>query len=175
MKKVKNKKQNKISILLVYILGALTTIALIVMVIALCIPKEPEKGEFVPPAFDSAAVAGMPEVPDGLGYSSPYQEGMGYRFSVCGNVKLEGKNAIVYLTNDSENEVYIKLRILDETGSILGETGLLKPGEYVRAVELDEVLTSGTKIALKIMSYEPDTYMSAGSAVLNTMIGGMLD
>ena len=166
---VKAKKRNLTHI---YILGAATAVMLIVMIVALCIPKEPTVGEFVPPASDSAAVIGTPGVPEGLGYSSPYQDGMAYRFSVCGNVKLDGKKATVYLTNNAENKVYIKLRVLDADGNSLGETGLIKPGEYVKDVELSKVLAAGTSIKLKIMSYEPETYMSMGSAVLNTKIGG---
>lgn len=167
--KSKPQKQNLKSI---YILGVFTAVMLIVMIVVLCIPKEPTVGEFIPPAFDSAAVQGTPEVPEGLGYSSPYQDGMAYRFSVCGKVKLDGKTATVYLTNDAENEVYLKLRVLDAEGNILGETGLIKPGEYVKDVELNEALAVGTSIKLKIMSYEPETYMSMGSAALNTTIGG---
>ena len=166
----KNKaKQNLTPI---YILGAVTAVMLIVMIIALCIPKKPTVGEFVPPAFDTAAIVGTPEVPEELGYSSPYQDGMAYRFSVCGNVKMDGKTATVYLTNDVENEVYIKLRVLDASSNTLGETGLIKPGEYVKDVELSEILAAGTSIKLKIMSYDPETYMSMGSAALNTKIGG---
>ncbi len=167
--KAKAKKQNMTPI---YILGAVTAVMLIVMIVALCIPKEPTVGEFVPPAFDNAAVAGTPDVPEGLGYSSPYQDGMAYRFSVCGNVTMDGKTATVYLTNDAENEVYLKLRVLDASGNTLGETGLIKPGEYVKDVELTEQLAQGTKVILKIMSYDPETYMSMGSAVMNTKIGG---
>lgn len=117
---VKAKKRNLTHI---YILGAATAVMLIVMIVALCIPKEPTVGEFVPPAFDSAAVIGTPEVPEGLGYSSPYQDGMAYRFSVCGNVKLDGKKATVYLTNNAENKVYIKLRVLDADGNSLVKRG----------------------------------------------------
>ena len=95
-----------------------------------------------------------------------------YRFSVCGNVIMEGSNAAVYLTNPAENEVWLKLRVLDENDNILGETGLIRPGEYVKDVALTENLTAGTKIKLKIMGYEPETYFSAGSATLNTAIGG---
>ena len=167
--KVQPKKQN---LLPVYILGALTAVAVIVMIVALCIPKEAEKGEFVPPAFDSAAVVGTPEVPEGLGYSAPYQDGMAYRFAVCGNVLMDGKQALVYFTNPAENVTWTKLRIYDENGIVLGETGLIKPGEYVQYVELDKELTPGTPIKLKIMGYEPDTYLSAGSVVLNTQTGG---
>lgn len=167
--KVQPKKQNMTPI---YILGAVALVAVVVMIVALCIPKEAEKGEFVPPAFDSAAVEGTPTVPENLGYSSPYQDGMAYRFSVCGNVTMDGKDATVYFTNDAENEVYLKLRVLDAEGNILGETGLIKPGEYVKDVELSDALAVGTSIKLKIMSYEPETYNSAGPAVLNTKIGG---
>ncbi len=60
------------------------------------------------------------------------------------------------------------MRILDEHGDILGESGLIRPGEYVRSVKLDRVPKKSTVIALKIMAYEPDTYRSAGSAKLNT-------
>ena len=86
-------------------------------------------------------------------------------------MKMDGGKAVVYFTNAEENSVYLKLRVLDEDGNILGETGLLKPGEYVEGVELGETFSAGTTISLKIMSYEPDTYMSEGSVVLKTTIG----
>ena len=154
------------------ILGALFAVALIIMIVALSVPKEAQRGEFVPPAFEAAAVTGTPEVPDGLGYSAPYQDGMAYRFAVCGNVLMDDRQALVYFTNPAENDTWTKLRVLDEKGNILGETGLLKPGEYVQFVTLGKGLAPGTPIKLKIMGYEPDTYLSAGSVVLNTLIGG---
>lgn len=156
----------------VAVLAAVFAVAVIIMIVALSVPKKAERGEFVPPAFDSSAVTGIPEVPEGLGYSAPFQEGMAYRFAVCGNVLMDGKQALVYFTNPAENETWTKLRIYDESGNVLGETGLIKPGEYVQYVELDKELTPGTPIKLKIMGYEPDTYLSAGSVVLNTQIGG---
>ena len=100
-----------------------------------------------------------------------YKEGMTYRFSVCGNVMTEGNEAVVYLTKPAENEVWIKLRVLDENRNVLGETGLIKPGEYVKSVTLNTVPAEGTKISLKIMGYEQETYTSAGSATLNTTMG----
>ena len=84
---------------------------------------------------------------------------------------MEGSNAAVYLTNPAENEVWLKLRVLDGNGNILGETGMIRPGEYVKDVALTENFTAGTKIKLKIMGYEPETYFSAGSATLNTAVG----
>lgn len=153
------------------ILGAALAVLAVVMIVALCLPKSTTT-EFTPPPFEKNAVYGTPEVPDELGYFSPYKEGMAYCFSVCGNVTTEGQEAVVYLTNPSENKVWLKLRVLDENGSTLGETGLLKPGEYIRCVTLTSVPPAGTKIALKIMGYEPETYHSAGSATLNTTMGG---
>jgi hypothetical protein len=155
----------------VYILSVLTMAAFIVMMIALSATKDPPKGEFVPPAFESMAVQGVPEVPEGLEYSSPYRDGMAYRFSICANVTMDSNKATVYSTNAEGNNVYLKLRVLDENDNILGETGLLKPGEYVKDVELIQALSAGTGIRLKIMSYAPDTYLSEGSVVLNTTIG----
>lgn len=164
----KNPKTNKT----VPVLCGVLAIALAVMAAALFLGGKQDTAEFTPPPFEPAAVAGVPEMPESLGYISPYQEGMGYRFSVCGNVITEGNTATVYLTNPAENEVWLKLRVLDENDNILGETGLIRPGEYVKDVALTENLTAGTKIKLKIMGYEPETYFSAGSATLNTTIGG---
>ena len=170
-KKQKQKQPPKLNFTPVYILSVLAVTSFFVMLIALSVPKDPPRGEFVPPAFESTAIQGVPEVPEELGYTSPYREGMAYRFSVCANVTMDGRVATVYFTNPAENTVYLKLRVLDGNGEILGETGLLKPGEYVRVVELCEALDAGTQIQLKIMSYEPDTYLSAGSVVLKTEIG----
>ena len=164
----KNPKTNKT----VSVLCGVLAIALAVMTAALFLGGKQGTVEFIQPPFDAAAMAGVPEVPESLGYISPYQEGMGYRFSVCGNVVMEGNAAAVYLTNPEENDVWLKLRVLDENGNILGETGLIRPGEYVKDVALTEDLSAGTKIKLKIMGYETETYFSAGSATLNTTIGG---
>ena len=171
IKKSKKKQAPKSSDTPVYILSVLAVAAFIVMMIALSVTKEPPRGEFVPPAFESMAQQGIPEVPEELDHSSPYRDGMAYRFSVCANVTMDSSSATVYFTNAQENDVYLKLRVLDENGKILGETGLLKPGEYVKDVQLLRELPSGTGISLKIMSYIPDTYMSAGSVVLHTTIG----
>lgn len=110
----------------------------IAMVLALCMSNR-KTAEFTPPPFEQNAVSGTPEVAQEFGYSSPYKEGMTYRFSVCGNVMTEGNEALVYLTNPAENEVWIKLRVLDENRNVLGETGLIKPGEYVKSVTLNTV------------------------------------
>lgn len=167
---IKKKKQNYQPL---HVAVAICLVAVFVMLVVLFLSeKEPVKGEFIPPSFDSAAVAGTPEVSDDLGYMECYQDGMDFRFSACGNLKLDGKNVNVYLTNSIENDVWLKVRVFDAEGNILGESGLIKPGEYVQSVELSGKLAVGMPIKLKVMAYEPDTYYSAGAVALNTQIGG---
>ena len=162
-----NSKKNKDHTL--PILFGVFAVLLIAMITALCIPKTPE---FVPPAFE-AAVQGTPEVEESMGYTELYKEGMAYRVSVCGVPTVDGQDLTVYFTNTEGNETYLKLRVLDTGGNNLGETGLLKPGEYVKTVTLDKTLAAGENLKLKIMGYEPETYESAGSVSLNVTVGGI--
>lgn len=76
----------------------------------------------------------------------------------------------VWLTNPDTNTLWLKLRVLDQDGNTLGETGLLRPGEYVRWVELENLPPAGSTVTLKLMAYEPDTYHSGGAASLQTTV-----
>lgn len=145
-------------------------VAVAVMVVALCTSGRGEATEFVPPPFEEDAVVGVPEVEDGRGYSELYQEGMAYRVSLCGNVHVTGQEAEVYLTNAAENAVWLKLRVLGADGEVLGETGLIKPGEYVKSVQLNAPLPKGEGICLKVMGYEPGSYHSLGALTLTPMV-----
>lgn len=127
----------------------------------------PRQGAFVPPEFEAAAVTGTPEVSEEMGYTELYQNGMAYRVLVCGVPYVDGQRLTMYFTNAADNTCYLKLRILDEQNEIIGETGLLKPDQYVESVELDKEIQSGTLLKLKVMSYDPDTYESVGTVVLN--------
>ena len=165
--KMKNKKRTNQCVLPI-ILAVCFAVVLGITIFLLCNLKRGQ-AEFIPPPFDFSAIEGIPEVPDSLGFSSPYKDGMGYRFSVCGNITMNGVKATVYLTNPEENNVWIKLRILDTDGNILGETGLVRPGEYVKEVSLSRRIPCGTPVNLKIMGYEPETYKSAGAVTLSTI------
>ena len=151
-----------------------TALSLSVMAAVLAVTGNRDAGleEFIPPPFEQEAVSGEPEVPEDLGYS-PLDIPGAYRVSLCGKAVEEDGRADVWFTSHAENTVWMKLRVLDAQGNILGETGLLKPGEYVKSVDLtgtDASLEDGMELQLKIMAYEPDTYHSAGSAVLNTTL-----
>ena len=131
------------------------------------------KNEFIKPEFDNKAIAKELEITDELkelGYNEFYQEGMSYKFSMCGKVNIENKKATVYFTNDTNNETWLKLRIIDRNNNIIGETGIVRPGEYVENVDIKGNTKSGDKITLKIMGYVPEKYTSAGAVSVNTII-----
>lgn len=164
MKQDKNKIKNKLP------LAALVCVlSIVVMIVTLCYHKS-EMGEFVPPSFDEAAQTGIPVVPDGLGWQE--LDATAFKVSVCGKIIPNGMSADVWLTNPENNTVWLKLRVLDKNGTILGETGLIRPGEYVQTVTLDTMPKAGTSIVLKLMSYQPDTYYSEGAVTLDTTISG---
>lgn len=132
--------------------------------------KRSTAAQFAKPAADPAAENGVPDVPDGLGYSEIYQAGMAYRASICGNVIVNDGFADIYLTNSAENTDLLKVRVLDSKGNILGQTGLISPGQYVKSVKFDVLPKDGDEITLKLMGYEPETYYSTGEASLGTTV-----
>ncbi len=161
-------KQNKTIVIAL----AVCLVAVTGMVLALCLTGgESEPSAFVAPEFDSTAVVGTP-TDAGESWMPIYQDGMEFSAHICGRVMINDGLADIYFTNDEGNEVWMMLRIMDEAGNILGETGLIKPGEYVKSVKFDVVPEVGTAIKMKIMAYEPETYYSAGAVSLNTVIGG---
>lgn len=150
------------------VLAAACLLCLAMMAAALVYTQSTSQGEFTPPPFDASAVSGTPEVPEELGWQE--LDAQAFRVSVCGAVVSEGSQADVWLTNPESNTVWLKLRIMDADGVILGETGLIRPGEYVQSVTFDTVPASGAEISMKVMAYEPETYHSAGAVTLNTTI-----
>ncbi len=131
----------------------------------------PNLNKFTPPPFESDATYGTP-ADAGDSWGQIYKEGMSFSAHVCGRVVPNGNKADVYFTNDEGNSVWLKLRVLDENEKIIAETGLLKPGQYVKSIKFKSgTLTEGAKITMKIMAYEPETYYSEGAVTLTTVIG----
>ena len=120
---------NRLKNMIIPILFILCVLSIIVMLAA--ISNAPKKeAEFIPPSFEFEAIKGIPEPPQELGWSELYQDGMNYRVGICGNILSYENIADIYLSNSSDNKVWLKLRVLDENNNIIGETGLLKPNEY---------------------------------------------
>ena len=153
---------------LLMVAAVLCTIMLLVMVISLQYSGKQTKGAFTPPPFAENTVQGTPNVPDNLGWGE--LDAQVYKVSLCGVFQPIENVADIWLTNPVSNTVWMKLRVLDVEGNILGETGLVQPGEYLQSIRLDSVPPSGTAIQLKIMAYEPNTYHSAGAVSLNTTV-----
>lgn len=129
--------------------------------------KKTKDNPFTAPEFESEAVSGAPGV-DIKSLSRIYKDGMGFSALVCGEIRAENGRADVYFTNEADNNVYLRLKITDSDSNVLAETGLIKPGEYVKSVSFDKSPYSGQTIKIKIMAYEPDTFYSAGAVTLNT-------
>lgn len=123
--------------------------------------------DFAAPPHEENAVVGIPSVDETLGWSS-LEVQTGYIVHVCGVLKADENGVLpVYFSSDADNVVWVKLRVIDEAGNRLGETGLLYSGEYVEALQLNENAASGT-VTLQIMGYEPESYYSAGTVGLMT-------
>ena len=167
----KAKKKNNGSETLLITLLCVVALALVGVIVALVIVLQPKEMEFVPPPFDSGAIEGTPSEADTaeLGYSELYRDGMAFKASLCGVVDIVDGKADIYFTNHAENTLWMKLRIYDESGKIIAESGLIKPNEYVKTVTFNTVPADGSKIRMKIMSYEPDTYYSGGAVSLTTV------
>lgn len=176
LKKDKNvrrisRKELKIAIIAI---GAVCILSVCGMIAALICFKPAEQPQFVPPAFDTAAVAGTVEETDelkGLGWAKIHQDGMPYAVYLCGGILINEQNqADIWFYNIPENEVWLKLRIMDEQGEILAETGLIKPGEYLQTIEFSRAVADDEPLTVKIMSYEPETYLSAGAVTLQPAV-----
>lgn len=153
------------------ITSVLCVVSLVTMIATLVFTyKNQEPQTFVPPPFDEQAIRGVPEVPSEIGWSE--LDAQVYKASVCGVVTVADGKADIWFTNPESNTVWLKLRILDADGNILGETGLIRPGEFIRSVSFEVIPQPGDTIGLKLMAYEPETYYSAGSATLNTVVAG---
>ena len=133
-----------------------------------------------PPFFDENAVVGTPEIPVENGYSY-FNEAEVCAAYLCQNPDFDGKNADLFLTNPEENQgLFIRVEVFSiqfiyddngkrqgtALGDMLGKTGFIRPGEYVRTVTLDKKLTEQTPVALKIAVYEEETGKNHGSILV---------
>ena len=157
--------KNKLSLLLIVCI-----VSIIFMLAVLYIKPQTVNQMFTPPPFETEVQTGIPVVDQKLGYTTLKNDSMSFSLSICGKPIVVGDTSEIYLTNNEDNNVWIKLRVLDENSNILAETGLIKPDEYLKDIKFDVIPKDNDKIILKIMSYEIDTYYSMGTVSLNTKI-----
>ena len=149
-------------------MAVLCAVSVAVMLVVLLMIGGRNDAAFVPPPFDERAESGVPDVPEKFGWNEI--DTGAYKASLCGEIFPEENRIKVWLYNPTENDVWMKLRVINGKGETIGETGLIRPGEYVESIHLTEVPESGSGITLKLMAYEPETYYSAGAVSLNTKV-----
>jgi hypothetical protein len=144
------------------LLGVLAALAAALLIVLLTREDEIIVNDFVSPAFDSAAVSGLPVGVDTSIYGTLILAD-GIAVSLYSAPTVTDGTAQVYFASPASNTAWVRLRLLDAQGVLLGETGLLRPGEYVESLILQTMPKSG-QVTAKILTYQPDTYYSMGSA-----------
>ncbi len=154
----------------IIILSAIAVLSVFCMVVCLSIGHAWRQGKFVPPEFEPTAQSGTPDVPKGLAWQEVWQPGMTFRASICARVEVKDGKADIYLTNSEQNNVLLKLKIMNSADEKIAETGVLKSGEYVQSVSFEKIPENGEQIVMKLMAYEPTNYYSAGSVKISTPV-----
>jgi hypothetical protein len=144
------------------LLGVLAALAAALLIVLLTREDEIIVNDFVPPAFDSAAVSGLPVGVDTSIYGTLILAD-GIAVSLYSAPTVTDGTAQVYFASPASNTAWVRLRLLDAQGVLLGETGLLRPGEYVESLIL-QTPPKAAQVIAKILTYEPDTYYSMGTA-----------
>lgn len=135
-----------------------------------CYYKYIYQHQFTPPAFSEHSCK-IDSEPDKNFYGYQVIKTENFQVGICGQVILtESMNAQIYFTNVEENSVWLRLLILDMENNTVGDSGVIKPGERVKTVELVNDVNIGDEITLRILAYEPSTYYSEGSLNLKTQI-----
>lgn len=138
----------------------------LIYVLTVVLPDRTARQEFVPPAFESAVQVGEPQPPEELGYTS-VSISDGYMFGICSApILTEDRQLQVWFSSPADNQVWMRLQVCGEGDSVLGETGVIKPGEYVEYVELTGELPAKETVVYQITGYTPESWHSAGNAEL---------
>lgn len=154
-------KKNK-----VLIIFSLVLIILLILIVGLLINLH-YKQSFRPPKFDSNA---SNKIPTNVDYQSELLNvGEGYSIYISAKPKLIKNNLKVDFISLDRNNIWIKIRVL-HNDEIIGESGLVKPGQYLEKIKLNKKVSAKDNITYMIMGYEPETYLSAGTITLNTRV-----
>lgn len=126
--------------------------------------------EFSAPTFDSnAVVLNIDDIPQDAEYKSLTIKD-GFKVSMSSVVAIHNNYVDIYFTSDIDNSAWLKFEILSLDGKIsYGESGLLKQGETLKNIKLNSS-PHGDELIIKILSYEPDTYYSLGTATVKVNI-----
>lgn len=153
--------------IVILIAGALI-VAAVWVAAALVMNNRKSPGGFTPPPFEEAAEEGMPELDDSrfqvFDFAGVFSAGL------LPDPELKDGKADIYLSSPSTNTVWMKCKLLDEDGKLLGETGVIRPGTYVKSVIITRQPGQDVPITYRVISYEPETYYSEGSVNIATTL-----
>lgn len=160
-------KSQKIVIIPFFIL---VVAALAVLTVLRTARAKPVIADFVPPLHDENAIAGEPtDIPQSAAYGkmTVTEE---FAVSMCAFPVLHENKLDLYYTNKSAADISTRFIVFDTDGNIIYESGLLNPGEYLKSVTLLTV-PEDKKAKIKMLSFYPDTWESAGSAEATVTFG----
>lgn len=150
---------NKLNKLLIIIISILIAILLFVLF---------NDDKYNKPHFDKNAIKGIPLIENN--YYQQIDVTDGYSFKLYNDLSIKNNKLNLYFTSLDTNKYYLKLRIYDlSNNTIIAETGLLKPGYYLKNIEISNI-KSEKDVIIKVMSYNPDTYFSEGVVNLKSVI-----
>ncbi|MBO5653799.1 MAG: hypothetical protein J6S44_06255 [Clostridia bacterium] len=150
--------------LILAVVAVLLAVALVVVVLVAASNRH-RQGTFTPPPFEETAVVGTPTVSDETlrySYAKITDE---LAVGLCATCERVEDDLLIYFTSLEHNTAWVRVKVYDEKGKLRGESGLLRPGEYVERIPLTSS-PKGETLKIKVLSYEPETYYSLGSAEL---------
>ena len=147
---------------IITVTAALLVVALVATAVVFFVQKK--KNDFTPPPFDEGAISGKPAVDNDAFQYRKVTVSEELSFSLCMCPSYEAGKARVLLTNDESSNAYIRIVLFDTEGNLIGESGLLKPGEYIESVSLSISHEDNTTVKAKILSYDKKTYYSKGTS-----------
>lgn len=126
---------------------------------------------FVPPEWEQSAQTGVPKPEKKMNYES-ITAPTGFSVSLCGTMyQQEDGSLLIYLTNPESNDANIQCRVQDADGTLLYQSGVLRPGEYLERMELlTEIPNEAIPLKIEIYGFEKDTWYSKGTITLDNVL-----
>lgn len=151
---------------LLIILAVILMIAMVFMLVLLFANRD-QPIPFTPPPFEENLTEVIPkDLPEETGYRE-FEIAEGFTVSLCGLIQAKDNRALVHFSSDADNTVWTRIVLLDNQGNLLGESGVLLPGQAVADIVLNAQPSENMDVTVKVLSYEPETYYSHGTAEIS--------
>ncbi len=134
--------------------------------------KKEQRKEYIPPEFESRALAGIPTPQENYLYRG-IETDYGFLVKLASNLYQQEDGSLkVYFTNPIENEVYLMIDIVEnESFKSIYRSGVIKPGEYVETLEqVIPIENELTKATIRIYAFETQHWYSEGTVEIDCEI-----